>query len=68
MEHVIETLASGLGNSVAWLAETDVLFGLFARIWIALGVGLVWSQGSVEDADSGHLALSVADRGCHPVS
>jgi ABC-type amino acid transport system permease subunit len=50
MEQVIETLASGLGNSVAWLAETGVLFGVFALIWIALGVGLIWSQGSIDQA------------------
>ena len=50
MEQVIETLASGLGNSVAWLAETGVLFGVFALIWIALGVGLIWSQGSIGQA------------------
>jgi ABC-type amino acid transport system permease subunit len=50
MEQVIETLASGLGNSVAWLAETGVLFGVFALVWIALGVGLIWSQGSIDQA------------------
>jgi ABC-type amino acid transport system permease subunit len=50
MEQVIESLASGLGNSVAWLAETGVLFGVFALIWIALGVGLIWSQGSIDQA------------------
>jgi len=50
MEQVIETLASGFGNSVAWLAETGVLFGVFALIWIALGVGLIWSQGSIDQA------------------
>jgi ABC-type amino acid transport system permease subunit len=50
MEQVIETLASGLGNSVAWLAENGVLFGIFAVIWIAFAAGLIWSQGSLDQA------------------
>jgi ABC-type amino acid transport system permease subunit len=48
MEQVIEALASGLGNSVAWLAENGILFGVFALIWVAFGVGLIWSQGSID--------------------
>jgi ABC-type amino acid transport system permease subunit len=48
MEGIIETLASGLGNGVGWLAENGVLFGVFALIWIAFGAGLLWSQGSVD--------------------
>jgi ABC-type amino acid transport system permease subunit len=50
MEQVIETLATGLSNSVAWLAENGVLFGIFAIIWIAFAVGLIWSQGSLDQA------------------
>ena len=50
MEQVIESFASGLGNSVAWLAENGVLFGIFAIIWIAFAVGLIWSQGSLDQA------------------
>jgi hypothetical protein len=50
MEQVIESLATGLGNSVAWLAENGVLFGIFAIIWIAFAVGLIWSQGSLDQA------------------
>lgn len=50
MERLIETLATGLGNSVAWLAEHGVLFGLFALIWVAFGVELIWSQGSLDQA------------------
>jgi ABC-type amino acid transport system permease subunit len=48
VEGIIETLASGLGNGVGWLAEHGVLFGVFALIWIAFGAGLLWSQGSVD--------------------
>jgi hypothetical protein len=50
MDQVIETLASGLGNSVGWLAEHGVLFGVFALIWVAFGAGLVLSQGSLDQA------------------
>jgi hypothetical protein len=50
MEQVIETVASGLGNSVGWLAENGILFGIFAILWIAFAVGLIWSQGSLDQA------------------
>jgi hypothetical protein len=50
MDKVIETLANGLGNTVAWLAEHGVLFGIFAIIWLAFAIGLIWSQGSVDQA------------------
>jgi hypothetical protein len=50
MEQIIEPLASGLGNSVAWLAENGVLFVVFAVIWVAFGAALIWSQGSLDQA------------------
>ena len=50
MERIIETLATGTGGSIAWLAEHGVLFIVFALIWIAVGAGLVLSQGSVDQA------------------
>jgi Flp pilus assembly pilin Flp len=50
MNQVIEFLANGLGNSVAWMAEHGVLFGIFALIWIAFGAALVVSQGSLDQA------------------
>jgi hypothetical protein len=50
MEQVIDTLASGLGNSVGWLAENGVLFIVFAAIWVAFGAGLLMSQGSIDQA------------------
>lgn len=50
MERIVETVASGLGNGVGWLAESGVLFALFALIWIAFGAGLLWSQNSVDQA------------------
>jgi ABC-type amino acid transport system permease subunit len=48
MEQMIEALANGLGNGVAWMAENGILFGVFALIWVAFGVGLIWSQGSID--------------------
>jgi hypothetical protein len=50
MEQVIETVASGSGNGVAWMAESGVLFAIFAVIWIAFAAGLIFSQGSVDQA------------------
>ena len=50
MEKVIETLASGLGNTVGWMAEGGVLFAIFAVIWIAFGAALALSQGSIDQA------------------
>lgn len=50
MEGVVETLATGLGNSISWLAESGVLFAVFAIIWAAFAIGLVWSQGSIDQA------------------
>jgi hypothetical protein len=50
MERVIETMAGGLGNSVAWLAESGVLFVVFGLVWLAFAAGLIWSQGTVDQA------------------
>lgn len=50
MEQLIETVATGLGSSVGWLADHGVLFGVFALIWVAFGIGLVVSQGSIDQA------------------
>jgi hypothetical protein len=48
MERLIETLAGGLGNAIGWLAESGVLFVVFAIIWVAFGAALVFSQGSID--------------------
>ena len=50
MDGIIETLANGMGNTVAWMAESGVLFLVFAVIWVAFAVGLIWSQGSLDEA------------------
>jgi hypothetical protein len=50
MEGIIEALASGLGNSIGWLADHGVLFAIFALLWVAFGAALVWSQGSLDQA------------------
>ena len=50
MNGIIETIATGLGNSVGWLAESGILFAIFAFIWIVFAAGLIWSQGSVDQA------------------
>lgn len=50
MEQATETLGSGLGTGVGWLAENGVLFAIFAIIWVAFGAALIWSQGSLDQA------------------
>jgi hypothetical protein len=50
MERAIEAIATGLGNAVGFAAETGILFVVFAVLWAAFGIGLIWSQGSVDAA------------------
>ena len=50
VERAIETVASGLGNGVAWLAENGILFVFFAVLWVSFGAALIWSQGSLDQA------------------
>ena len=50
MERIIDPVATGFGNAVGWMAESGVLFAVFAVIWIAVAVGLVWSAGTVDEA------------------
>ena len=50
MERVIESVATGVGNSVAWLAGSGVLFVVFAILWAGFAVALVFSQGSIDQA------------------
>jgi hypothetical protein len=50
MENVIETAATALGNTVAFLATSGLLFLVFAVLWLAVGAGIVLSQGSVDAA------------------
>jgi hypothetical protein len=50
MEQVIESLATGLGGGIGRLAESGILFAAFALIWVAFGLALVLSQGSLDQA------------------
>jgi hypothetical protein len=50
METIIEAVASGLGNSIGWAAQTGLLFVVFAVLWAAFIVALAISQGSVDAA------------------
>ena len=46
MDRIIETLASGFGNSIGWLAEHGVLFLVFGLLWAGFAVAVIWSQGT----------------------
>jgi hypothetical protein len=50
MERVIESVASGVGNGVGWLAESGALFVVFAILWAGFAAALVFSQGSIDQA------------------
>ncbi len=50
MDRIIEALASGLGNTVGFLASSGILLMIFAVMWAAFAVALVWSQGSLDAA------------------
>ena len=48
MQRLIESIANGIGNTIAFAAETGVLFVLFVLLWAAFGAALIWSQGSLD--------------------
>jgi hypothetical protein len=50
MEWLIETVASGTGNTIGFLAETGILFAIFAVMWAGFAVALIWSHGSLDAA------------------
>jgi hypothetical protein len=50
MDQLFEAFGSGIGNSIGWLADHWVLFGVFLVLWVAFGAGLVASQGSLDQA------------------
>lgn len=48
MERFIGSLSSAVGNAIGVLAETGILFVVFAVLWLALGAGIVLNQGGVD--------------------
>ncbi len=50
MENVIDGVATTVGNTVAFLATSGVLFLVFAVLWLVVVAGIVLSQGSVDAA------------------
>ncbi len=50
MDQLISALATGGGNAIGWMAENGVLFVIFAVMWVAVAAGLIFSQGSVDQA------------------
>jgi hypothetical protein len=49
MDTVIETLATGLGSSIGWLAESGVLFVVFAAMWAGFAIAVIGSQSSIDE-------------------
>ena len=50
MDRYFDTIGSGIGNGIGWLAQHGVLFALFALLWLAFAIGVVASQGAVDQA------------------
>jgi ABC-type amino acid transport system permease subunit len=50
VERVVEGLATGIGNTVGFAAGSGILFVVFGALWLAVGIGLIVSQGSVDAA------------------
>ena len=48
MDRVIETLATGLGDGIGWMADHGVLFLVFAVLWVGFIGALIVSQGSLD--------------------
>lgn len=50
MDRLIETVASGTGNAIAAAAESGLLLGLFAVLWLAFGAALLMGHGTLDAA------------------
>jgi hypothetical protein len=50
VEQLVDKAATGLGEGIEFLADKGILFLAFLVIWVAFGIALVWSQGSLEAA------------------
>jgi hypothetical protein len=59
MEAVIEAVAGGLGNSIGWMAQHWVLFGVFAVLWLAVAAALVANPGALHELYEAVRALPI---------
>ena len=50
MDQIINATVVPMSNGIAWAAQNGVLLVLYAALWVALGAGIVFSQGSVDQA------------------
>jgi hypothetical protein len=49
MDAIIETLATGLGSTIGWLAESGVLFVVFGAMWVGFAIAVIGSQPSIDE-------------------
>lgn len=47
---IVDLTVVPLGNGIGWMASSGILALVFAGLWIALGAGILMSQGSLESA------------------
>jgi hypothetical protein len=54
MEQVISVLVDGIivpvTSVIPFLLTSGILFAVFALLWAAFGIGLVWNQGGLDAA------------------
>jgi hypothetical protein len=47
---IVNVTVVPMANGIAWMASSGVLLVVFALLWSAFAVGIVWSQGSLDAA------------------
>ena len=50
MEAIIERIGTGIGSFAEFLVTSGAAFLIFASLWVAIAIGLAWSQVSVTAA------------------
>jgi hypothetical protein len=50
VEQVINRVATGIGGVATFAVTSGIAFVIFGLLWLAIGIGLIWSQGSVDAA------------------
>jgi hypothetical protein len=60
LSEFLEAFGNAIGATVGWLADTGVLFLLFALIWLAFGIAIVRSQGAIDQTWKRLRALPLA--------
>jgi len=47
---IVDHTVVPMGNAIGWMASSGVLLLIFAGLWVAFAAGLIFSQGSLDQA------------------